>query len=119
MSTQLTVTINETKLPSKEYQGQRVVTLKEIDTVHNRPDGTARRNLNANKEHFIEGTDFFVLDQPDEIRTLGFERPQGGTSREPICFPKSPSCTAAALTNCCGRTVPAQTTTKVERRLHK
>lgn len=75
----LTVTINKTELPIKEYHGQRVVTLKEIDTVHNRPDGTARRNLNANKDHFIEGTDFFVLDQPSEIRTLGFERPQGGT----------------------------------------
>lgn len=75
----LTVTINETELPIKEYQGQRVVTLKEIDTVHNRPEGTARKRFNDNKKHFIDGTDYFQVDQPSEIRTLGFERPQGGT----------------------------------------
>lgn len=75
----LTVTINETELPVKEYQGQRVVTLKEIDTVHNRPEGTARKRFNDNKKHFVEGADYFQVDQPSEIRTLGFERPQGGT----------------------------------------
>lgn len=76
---ELKVTINETELPIKEYQGQRVVTLKEIDTVHERPEGTARKRFNDNKKHFIDGVDFFQLDQPSEIRTLGFERPQGGT----------------------------------------
>ena len=39
----------------KEYKGQRVVTFKDIDTVHQRPSGTARRNFNTNKKHFIEG----------------------------------------------------------------
>lgn len=68
METKLTVTINETELPIKEYQGQRVVTLKEIDTVHNRPEGTARRNFNTNRNHLIEGTDFFQV-CADEIRT--------------------------------------------------
>lgn len=33
----------------KEYKGQRVVTFKDIDMVHGRPDGTARRNFNTNK----------------------------------------------------------------------
>lgn len=65
----LTVTINNTKLPVKEYQGQRVVTLKEIDAVHQRPEGTARRNFNANKNHLIEETDFFQV-CANEIRTL-------------------------------------------------
>lgn len=68
MSKKLTVTINETKLPIKEYRGQRVVTLKEIDTVHERPEGTARRNFNTNKERFIEGIDFFQV-CADDIRT--------------------------------------------------
>ena len=36
MSKKLKVTINETEILVKEYQGQRVVTLKEIDTVHER-----------------------------------------------------------------------------------
>lgn len=52
----------------KEYKGKRVVTFKDIDAVHERPDGTARRNFNANKKRFVEGEDFFVVGS-DEIRT--------------------------------------------------
>ena len=38
--------------------------------VHNRPEGTARRNFNTNREHFIEGEDFFTIGlTTDEIRT--------------------------------------------------
>ncbi len=33
----------------------------------------------VNKVHFIEGVDYFNVTQPSEIRTLGLERPQGGT----------------------------------------
>lgn len=72
-------TINNTEILVKEFSGQRVVTFKEIDAVHGRPDGTARKRFNDNREHFIEGEDFFVLNQPSEIRTLGIQRPQGGT----------------------------------------
>ena len=72
------VTINNTNVAIKEYQGTRVVTLREIDEVHQRPEGTARKRFNDNRQHFIEGTDFFTIDQPSEIRTLGLERPQGG-----------------------------------------
>lgn len=72
-------TINNTNIAIKEYQGQRVVTFKDVDTVHGRPDGTARKRFNDNKDHFIEGEDYFVLNQPSEIRTLGIQRPQGGT----------------------------------------
>lgn len=73
------ITINKTEVSVKEYQGNRVVTFKDIDTVHGRPDGTARKRFNDNKEHFIEGVDFYAIDQPSEIRTLGITRPQGGT----------------------------------------
>ncbi len=72
-------TINNVALTVKEYYGARVVTFKEIDAVHGRADGTARKRFNDNREHFIEGEDFFVLNQPSEIRTLGIQRPQGGT----------------------------------------
>lgn len=67
---EISVTINDTELPVKEYQGQRVVTLKEIDTVHKRPEGTARRNFNAikKKERIFEGTDYFKV-SADEFRT--------------------------------------------------
>lgn len=57
MENKLTVIINKTELPIKEYQGQRVVTMKEIDAVHQRPEGTARKRFNDNKVHFIEGVD--------------------------------------------------------------
>lgn len=63
-----TVSINKNDIAVKEYQGKRVVTLKDIDLCHNRPDGTARRNFNQNKQHLIEGTDFFKV-CADEIRT--------------------------------------------------
>ena len=67
------IVINNTPLEIKEFNGQRVVTLKDIDTVHNRPDGTAKRNFNINRDRFIDGEDFFILKpsdiQKDEFRT--------------------------------------------------
>ena len=60
--------IGDCDISVKVYNGQRVVTLKDIDTVHNRPDGTAKRNFNSNKNHFIEGVDYFMV-SADEIRT--------------------------------------------------
>ena len=66
-----TVTINQTDITVKEYQGKRVVTLKEVDACHGRPEGTAGRNFRTNKQHFIEGTDYFRI-TPDEFRrTIG------------------------------------------------
>lgn len=66
------VTINNQTLPIKEYKGQRVVTFKDIDAVHGRPDGTAGRNFRENRKFFIEGTDYFLVKpsdiQNDEIR---------------------------------------------------
>ena len=59
--------IGNSDISIKEYSGQRVVTFKDIDSVHGRPDGTASRNFRSNKEHFIEGEDFFRV-SPDEIR---------------------------------------------------
>lgn len=73
-----TMTINGYELPVKDYNEQRVVTFKDIDLVHGRPEGTARKRFNDNKNRFVEGEDFYIVNQPSEIRTLGFERPQGG-----------------------------------------
>ncbi|MCM1313843.1 MAG: ORF6N domain-containing protein [Prevotella sp.] len=81
--------INNKYIKIKEYNGQRVVTFKDIDTVHERLDGTARKRFNDNKEHFIEGKDFFIINQPSEIRTLGIIRPQGGTPEEVILVTES------------------------------
>lgn len=67
------ISIGNTNVSIKEYKGQRVVTFKDIDTVHSRPNGTARRNFNRNKEHFIEGEDYFIVKpadvQKNEIRS--------------------------------------------------
>lgn len=63
-----TITVNNTSIPIKEYNGFRVVTLKEIDAVHGRKDGTARKRFNDNKHRFIEGVDFFKI-TPSEFRT--------------------------------------------------
>lgn len=59
--------IGDVSLPVKEYNGVRVVTFKDIDTVHRRPDGTASRNFRQNRKHFIEGEDYFKV-CADEIR---------------------------------------------------
>ena len=72
------IVINQTAISIKEYNGKRVVTFKDIDAVHQRPEGTARRNFNANKKYFIEGEDYYKI-QPNEIRTVGITSPNGGT----------------------------------------
>lgn len=71
------ISINRKKLPIKEYKGQRVVTFKDIDMVHGRPDGTARKRFNENKKRFIEGVDYFNV-QTSEKRTLEFDVPNRG-----------------------------------------
>ncbi len=70
------VTINDTELQVIEYQGQRVATLAQIDDVHKRPDGTARRTFNDHKHRLIEGQDYFVRDAY-EAREMGFTAPNG------------------------------------------
>ena len=62
------IQINDFDLSVKEYQGERVVTFKDIDEVHGRPDGTARKRFNDNREHFIEGVDYYKV-CVSEIRT--------------------------------------------------
>ncbi|MEX0297334.1 ORF6N domain-containing protein [Pseudomonas putida] len=61
------ITICNTQLPIVEYLGQRVVTLAMVDQVHERPDGTAGRNLREHRERFVLGRDYFEL-TADEIR---------------------------------------------------
>lgn len=79
MTNNLTVKINQTELPIKEHCGQRIVTLKEIDEVHQRPEGTARKRFNDNREHFIEGEDYFVRNTDEAFREYGISAPNGLT----------------------------------------
>ncbi|MSA02175.1 hypothetical protein GKG47_08995 [Lactonifactor sp. BIOML-A3] len=55
------VEINNVVLGIKEFAGQRVVTFKDIDRVHNRPNGTSRKAFNRNKRRLIEGKDYFMV----------------------------------------------------------
>lgn len=73
--------IQGTEIQIKEYQGKRVVTLKDIDAVHQRKSGTASRNFNQNRNRFIEDVDFFRINVTDnEIRNqFGISPNAGGT----------------------------------------
>lgn len=66
------IKIGNQEITKKEFNNQRVVTLKDIDLVHERPEGTAGRNFRENKERFIKGEDYYLVKpsdvQGDEIR---------------------------------------------------
>ena len=57
------VNVEGTELAVREYNGQMVVTFDDIDLVHKRPSGTARKAFNRNKRHFINGVDYIVLEK--------------------------------------------------------
>lgn len=71
------ITINNMPLSVKEYQSKRVVTFKDIDTVHGRPEGTARKRFNDNKAHFIEGEDFYKVKCSEVRPFFGQTLPNG------------------------------------------
>lgn len=63
--------INERFIEIKEYKGQRVVTFKDIDTLHQRPNGTAKRNFSQHRQYFIEELDFFTV-KPEDFQKYEF-----------------------------------------------
>lgn len=69
--------IGNADISIKEYSGQRVVTFKDIDLVHGRPDGTARATFNRNKERFILGEDYFVCETYEAKELYGIAAPNG------------------------------------------
>lgn len=80
MSKQEQIIVNDVSLLCKTYNGQRVVTLEDIDNVHNRPDGTARKRFNDNKKHLIENEDYFLISRKDlrPIFGLNSDKPLRG-----------------------------------------
>lgn len=70
--------INNTELSVKVYQGQRVVTFKDIDAVHERPEGTADRNFRENKDKFIQNEDYFYLSKSQNHEIRGLKIPNRG-----------------------------------------
>lgn len=64
------VKIEDTELAIREYNGQRVVTFKDIDTVHQRPTGTAKNAFKRNKNHLKIGIHYFVLKPEDKSKEI-------------------------------------------------
>lgn len=73
------ITIENTEMQIREYNGERVVTFKDIDTVHQRADGTASRNFRKNKKHFIEGVDYIRRNSSEAKREYNIIAPNGLT----------------------------------------
>lgn len=75
------MTIQGTQIQIKEYKGKRVVTFKDIDTVHQRPAGTASRNFRDNRQRFVSGVDFYAVEITDDEfrRQFGIAKNAGRT----------------------------------------
>lgn len=70
------VEINNVAIGIKEYEGKRVITFKDIDRVHERPDGTASNAFKRHRQRFIKDEDYFHItrDIPLDVRRpLGLE----------------------------------------------
>lgn len=61
----------------KEYDGQPVVTFRDVDELHQKNEGTARKRFNDNRKHFQEGVDYFVLNSDEASSRLGIIAPCG------------------------------------------
>lgn len=76
------VKIEDTELAVREYNGQRVVTFKDIDTVHCNKKDTAKRNFSRNRKHFIEDIDFVMVTREklkrDDLSLLNIDVPTRG-----------------------------------------
>ncbi len=71
------IQINNQTMPIKEYNGQRVLTFKDVDLVHGRSEGTAHRNFKTNKKRFVEGADFFRRNSSEAKKEFGIIAPNG------------------------------------------
>lgn|GEM_PF-1603285 len=71
------IKIGNQEMGIKEFRNQRVVTFKDIDTVHERPGGTAGRNFRKNKDKFIAGEDYFHRNSSEAKSEHGITAPNG------------------------------------------
>lgn len=78
------IKIGKQKIQVKEYKGQRVVTFKDIDLVHERAEGTAKRNFNSNKDKFIEKEDFFLIPYAEFSTKIVQNDLKGGNPNLPV-----------------------------------
>ena len=77
---QQAIEISGTEIPVIEYRDERVITFKDIDRVHQRPDGTARKRFADNRKRFIDKKHYYLVDntQKSVFRTFGIDIPPRG-----------------------------------------
>lgn len=64
------ITINNTQVEVKEYEGLRVVTAWDIAKVHGREVKRINEQFNRNKEKMIENEDFFIIKRNEIPKSL-------------------------------------------------
>ena len=62
------IVIDGKAIAVKEYNGQRVLTMSDVDALHGRLSGTARKRFNDNRSRFTEGIDYYKV-TPQEVRS--------------------------------------------------
>jgi hypothetical protein len=74
------ITVNNVDLGIVEHKGENVVTFNMIDRVHERPEGTAKRNFVQNKSRFLKGKHFYLIDftQKNVFRSFDIDIPPRG-----------------------------------------
>lgn len=55
------VTIGNTQFTAKTLDGKPVLTFRDIDAIHHRPEGSARKRFNDNRQRFVEGEDYMKI----------------------------------------------------------
>lgn len=55
------ITINNVQLPIKEFNNERVITFKDMDLLHERRPGAAKKNFHNNRDKFIENEDYYMI----------------------------------------------------------
>lgn len=59
------ITINNTQVEVKEYEGLRVVTAWDIAKVHKKEVNDITKNFNNNKKKFILDEDYFLVNRTE------------------------------------------------------
>lgn len=84
------LTVNNVELQIKEWNGERVVTLAEIDKLHERKKGTAKQRFTNHRKHMIEGTDYYMTTYREFNNEFGrSERPKGNPNLPMALITKS------------------------------
>lgn len=73
------IKIGNQEISVKEFNGQRVITLKDIDFVHKRPEGATARKFINHQDRFIPGEDYVQRNSLEAENEYGIIAPEGLT----------------------------------------